>query len=151
MRDSTNASSILDLSMEIIDNNTYQDFLLKGFQSTYPRFLNYVPTSPNGQINLWPLPNYLSLSLGISQTMQLGNIQNISDQFELPIGYAAALAYNLAIEIAPRFHFDVTPVVSALAGTYKANIKRANIEKNVMVIDYPTSHGRRDFNIFAGR
>lgn len=148
---STVSGTNLDYPLEIIDNNQYQDIMMKGLQTTYPRFINYVPTYPTGQINLYPLPNFTSLSLGLSQTYQLLNAQSISDTVALPPGYESAIVYNLAIELATRFNATITPAMAAKAVETKANIKRVNNEKTTSIIGYPQVSGKRTFNIYAGR
>jgi hypothetical protein len=97
VRDSSSGSNN-DFPLEIIPNNKYEDLCLKSSSTTYPQYLNYVPTFPNGQIRIWPVPT-TSLQISISQWKQFTKFTLISDTVSLPEGYETALAYNLEYEL----------------------------------------------------
>lgn len=136
-----------DTPLAIIGNTEFQDISAKSTSGT-PTHLNYTATivepaaelTPScGTIRLWPVPDDSSLDIGLSQFKQFTNVTTITSTVYFPPGYASALGWNLALELAPRFGKQPTDLIVAKARETKANIKRLNMEDVVLVNDYPAS------------
>jgi hypothetical protein len=101
-------SYVQDFQLEIIPNSKYQELYLKSLTTTYPAYLYYNPTYPNGTIELYPLPSS-ACKLGLSSTLQLTKFDKLTDEVDLPPGYESAIAFNLAVEICPDFGDEQEP------------------------------------------
>jgi hypothetical protein len=75
-------------------------------------------------------------------------ITDLTTQIVCPPGYAKALRYNLAVELAPEFKAVVDPVVAATAMESKAVIKASNIPVMEMSCDAALVT-RQNFNILT--
>lgn len=84
----------------------------------------YNPTMSTGTVNVWPVPNatntlYLVVKTPVADLTLVGTVA-------LPPGWEKAIAYNLAIELAPEFTVQVPPAVMKGATESLAAIKRTN-------------------------
>ena len=138
-----------DYKLELIPNDRYEDIFQKGILTTYPKYIHYVRSWPNGQIDLWPVPtrNY---TLGLSHWHQIQKYLNLADIVCLPPGYKTALAYNLAMEMSGEYGQAISPVVQNEAVKAKAILKRENYEAILMSTD-PILVPRRMYNIYSDR
>lgn len=94
----------------------------------------YDPAYPLGTLNVYPVPtNTQYLYLSVRQP--LTQITNPNTAIALPTGYMRALKYALALEIAPEFGVTVPTEIAILAAVAKANIKRKNVQRNVVAYD----------------
>jgi hypothetical protein len=109
----------------IRSNREWARVRMKGLGVDLPFALYYQPDFPNGTVTIYPAPtenNQLALYTPVAVTQFTGLTQTIS----LPPGYARALPYNLAVELAPEFDREPSAVVVAIAQQSKADIKRVN-------------------------
>lgn len=138
-----------DYKLELIPNDRYQDIFQKGILTTYPKYIHYVRSWPNGSIDLWPVPtrNY---TLGLSHWHQITKYLNLTDIVCLPPGYKTALAYNLAMEMSGEYGQAVSSVVQNEAVKAKTILKRENFEAIMMSTD-PMLVPRRMYNIYSDR
>jgi len=137
-----------DYGLEIVPNSKYQEIFLKQLSVTYPVYLFYNNTSPLGEITLYPWPSQ-ACSLGLSSWNQIRQFTNLVQEIELPPGYEGALAYNLAVEMAPEFGKTLDPIIGAKANETKAAIMRTNAELSYMHTDTALLP-KRTFNILTG-
>jgi len=121
VRDSNNADYPINCR---INNQQWSRILLKSLSGTYPEFLYYRPSYPNGEINLYPEPGS-GLTLYMECWDQFSAYTAITDSIALPPGYERALKYNLAIELAPEYR-DPSQLVLKLAQESKERIKDVN-------------------------
>jgi hypothetical protein len=137
----------IDVPITIADKQAWDRIADKDTTTTYPTILYYEPTYPNALIKLWPVPtvaNVLTLKLwGV-----LGGFATAATSVSLPPGYERALAYNLAVEIAPEFQLPVPEAVVGLALNSKASIKRVNSPLIVSQIESASMNGGR-YNVFT--
>ena len=143
----TVTDSDVDVPLIIADKQAWENIFDANTVSTYPEVLYYEATYPNATINLWPIPskaNVLTLSLwGV-----LDGFATAATTVSLPPGYERALAYNLAVEIAPEFQLPVPEAVVGLALNSKASIKRVNSPLIVSQIESASMSGGR-YNVFT--
>ncbi len=121
----------------------------KGVTSSMPNFIYIEGASPLEKINVWPVPNEAK-KLVLYSTKILSDVMGPNDEVNFPPGYEQALAYNLAIILAPEFGRSVTPEVAAIASTSLGDIKRKNISPAYLTSDAFSITGRTSFDIFTG-
>lgn len=115
----------IDYPIQLIDFQRWDAIADKTSTSNIPEFAYYEPTLATGTLQLWPVPSAAN-SLHIVTWTTLASLAAVGTTVTLPQGYERALAYNLAIEIAPEFEKKVSSDVYGIAAEAKANIKRAN-------------------------
>jgi hypothetical protein len=91
-----------------------------------PRKMFYNPGYPLGTINLYPVPLSSAYTLHVNSYGELESFGNIADVYSLAPGYARAVIFNLALELAPDFNKAAPPEVVRMAAQSKRYIKRVN-------------------------
>jgi hypothetical protein len=92
----------------------------------FPAVIYYQPSMPTGTLYSTPLGSSGPLHL-ITRT-PLTAFAALTDTVSLPPGWEDAIAYNLAIRLAPEFQIPVRPDVLGIARDTKAAIKTVNSE-----------------------
>ena len=110
----------------------------------YPTRFLYVNDYPLGLITLWPVPSAVT-PVTFSINRVLAQIPAVGTTVAFPPGYAKAVKYALAVELAPVFGQKTTtyPDVMAIAAQTFANIKRANSRPRLLYVDPAYSTGSR--------
>jgi hypothetical protein len=73
--------------------------------------------------------------VGMNWLAQLTRLCSVSDEVSLPPGYSDALAYNLAVALAPEYGRNANAVVMEKAAEALVIIKRANFEPSLLSCD----------------
>ena len=123
----TRESGNLDYPLDIINSDSYESIIQKDLQSR-PEVLYYNPEYPLGKIFLYPTPSTAS-TLVITSWTQLQSFATIATAVSLPSGYEDAMAYNLALRIAPEYGIPLRQGIKFLADETLGNIRRANTGK----------------------
>lgn len=141
----------VDYQMSQLTNQQYQDLILKNVGTSYPTHYLYTPTFPNGTLYLYPVPS-VTLELHLSMWQQLIQVTALTDSISLPPGYARAILYNLAYELAPYYgrELGMSHPITMTAKNSLDVIKTVNAEPGIAKIDQSLVINSRDFNIFAG-
>lgn len=118
-----------------------------GYKSTQgiPDRVNFSISYPHSTLRYFPTPiaGYTST---VGFLARVSGFTSVSTTVELPIGYADAITYNLALRLfAGR---DPTAFVVSQARELLANIKRPNTPVLEMASGLPRGRGR--FNIYSG-
>lgn len=101
----------------------YNEIPVKASQSNIIERLAYINDFPNGIVKLYPTPSSAgSIKLDIARVLTAATAT--SNAITLPPGYMRALAYAVAVELAPQYGGGID--VSAQAIKTLAYIKRAN-------------------------
>lgn len=139
----------IDYPVELIDKDKWLSIPDKTSDSDIAIYAYYEPTLATGTLQLWPVPN-TAYSLHIVTWTTLAELSTLGTTITLPQGYERALAYNLAMEIAPEYQLPVPPTVMSIAIESKANIKRANIRPSLAIPDLHGLMGTGKSDIYAG-
>ena len=127
--------------LELVDQAQYQAVALKTQASLYPSLVWYEPTYPLGTLHLWTVPEQANV-LAVFPWVPLTRFPSLDAPLEMPPGYERWLRYALAVELAPEFGRDVSPVVMATLAQAVAALKRTNTRVPVLGLD-PASSGRQ--------
>jgi hypothetical protein len=116
-----------ELELELLTPQRWAEQTLKSLTSTLPQKLYHETTFPLGRIYLWPVPTEAN-QLALYMWQALAGFAATGDTVSFPPGYAKALRYNLAVELAPQFMLKgkLTPMVAEIANESKAALKRIN-------------------------
>ncbi|NCV71604.1 MAG: hypothetical protein EBW55_13090, partial [Betaproteobacteria bacterium] len=92
----------------------------KTLQATYPGAWYYNPTFPTGTLTCWPVPTSSTLQGVLYTPTPVAEFSALTDVVSLPPGYRRFLRTNLAVELAPTFQVQPSPVAVELAVASKA-------------------------------
>lgn len=145
----TNPHNPIDRTLEIIPNDKYNNITIKNLTTTYPQYLNYVPSYPVATINLYPVPT-IQLSLNVSILNVITNYDSLTDDIDLPPGYYSALRYNLGVELAMDYNRPTNELMLRKAADTKAAIMRINKEDMLMSVDQAFL-ARGAYNVYTDR
>lgn len=116
----------IDYPMDVVDYAQYAAIELKDIgPNAWPAVIYYDANIPTGTVQVWPRPQVGSV-LHLFVSVQVGAFPDLVSDVTLAPGYARALAYNLALEIAPDFERAVGPHLMALANQSLRTLKRVN-------------------------
>lgn len=154
----------IDYGVELVDYDKWFSIPDKSSESDLPIYGYYNPTLPTGTLLLWPVPN-AAYSLHLLTWTMISTLADLTTAIALPQGYERALAYNLAVEIAPevartvivsplsaspRIDREASQMVKTIAVESKAAIKRANQKPMLADSDlYRIVRGQKS-NIYSG-
>lgn len=139
---------VLEIPVRILNQDQYAGLMIKTVQSTYPTDLYSDGAYPLTSISVWPVPNS-SCSLVLYSWKPLSQLA-LDTVISLPPGYARALRYCLAVELAPEYGKQAPTEVVEIAGTAKGAIKRMNTRSEYLDLDSSLMGRRRGFNWFTG-
>lgn len=126
-------NNTVEYPLQVVEQPKWAGIPLKDTQSI-PRFLYYEMGAPFGLLNFFPIPDaaYTFVLYIRSLLSQIASAQEVM-QF-LP-GYADAIAYNLALALAPEYdkQADALTLKGAVEG--KARIKRQNLKPMILSCD----------------
>lgn len=120
-----------DFPVKAIDSQDYNSIVSKLSNGGIPEFFFYNPSFPLATISLWGAPS-AGCVIYINTWQQLTQFADLATNYSFPQGYARALAYGLAMEIAPEYGMRMTPEATAIAISSQANIRNRNLPAPVM-------------------
>lgn len=131
----------LELPIEVIrTDQRWQEVHLKSLEGGWPLGVYYQKTFPLATLYVWPIPDISTLDLKLYYRTRVTGFANASTNYTFPDGYEDALAYNLALRLAPEWGVVPTEEVKTLARQTLANIKRVNQSLTALRLD-PAVHG----------
>lgn len=138
-----------DYNLNQIDQRGYASIIYKD-NGGIPTNFYYDNNSPIGNIFLYPAPDP-SYELHLYSTKVLERFDNLSDDITLPPGFARALIYNLAVEMASDYEREPTGSTKEIADMSKGAVFAYNTRNDYEVagVDDALLQGR-SFNIYGG-
>lgn len=111
--------------VKMIEENEYASIVTKTLAGDWPNKALYRATMPAGTLITWPVAN-ATRTMKLRTRVVLAEFAAISDTVTLPPGWEDALAFNLAVVLAPEYEVAVTPEVEMQARASKAALKTIN-------------------------
>lgn len=118
-----------DYHVSLASADAWYRLAAKSTTGDVAEWLYYEPSYPLGTIYLYPRPTTGVLHLVTRVPLAA---YAASDTLALPPGYQDAVAFHLAIRLAPEYGRPVTPELAALARSAKDAIQRANFRVPLM-------------------
>lgn len=149
-----NVSPPVNNPLALRDADWWANERVQTLATTLPTDLFYNPVFPNGELNLWPIPQIaygLQLeTLNILSQVVFGTVLN------LPPGYRDALVYSLAESLCPAFGQSISPVLEKLAmkARNKIILPNTNSAPRISTMDSgmaSSSQRRASFNYRTGQ
>jgi hypothetical protein len=82
---------------------------------------------PDVSITFWPVPSE-PMTFNLWSNKQITNFANQTQELNMPPGYDRALAFILAVEMAPEFEVEPSPNMMRLCAQSRRMLKRTNAE-----------------------
>lgn len=145
----------VDTPIAIRDEAWWLNQRIKTLQSTVPTDLYYAAAWPNGELNLWPVPNF-AYGLRLELWALISQFATINLAFSLPPGYRKAIVLTLAVRCCRAWGRPLRPDLVEDARQARSDIQTNNIKSpRIASADYGTagsSQGRRgSFNYYSGQ
>ena len=141
--------SNIDYPVKVVDKAEWDAIPDKTTTSDVPQKVFYNATMATGTLQVWPVPTAAHV-LHLTLWEPIATLAAVGTSISLPPGYERALAYNLAIDIAPEYEREPKASVIHIAKDSKAQIKRINSKQITAYSELIRfGHGRRA-DIVAG-
>jgi hypothetical protein len=139
-------SNPIEIPIRVLSQNQWANIPVKSV-SGRPTAVYIDYNYPLANVYVWPVPDATPYELILYSSIAHVGFTSINDPLQLPPGYAKALRYNLAVELAPEYGRSLNEAVIAGAVEGKENIKRANIKPQYLDSDFETA---KPFNWVTG-
>lgn len=126
----------VELAMEMLDDVQWQAVSNKSTPSLLPQVCYVEKNFPDMSLSFWPVPTQAN-PVALYQWAALTLFPDLNSTFSFPPGYARAIRYNLAVDLAAEFPCDMAKLqlVMKQAAIYKAEIQSLNLEAKEAVCD----------------
>lgn len=140
-----------EIPIRLVTVDEWAKITVKSTNSELPSKIYVEGTFPLETLNIWPIPSAAN-NLIIYSYKPLLSFVNDSDDLILPPGYARALRYNLAIELASEYGKTIPQEVALIATESKTYVQRQNTKPVYMISDALglPSGGTKTFNWITG-
>jgi hypothetical protein len=119
------ASQASYFPLKVLSQKEYAQIETLGDQSYVPKSLYCDYAYPSSNLYVYPAPA-IACSLELYTWTPLQQFSSLSTALSMPNGYPRAIAYNLAVELAPIFEKPVPEAVLAIAKASKESIQGIN-------------------------
>lgn len=141
-----NPAQPLELPLESVTESGWQAVPVKLISSSLPQIVYNDGNFPLMNLNFWPIPT-IPVNTRIYSWNPMSTFPDLTTDVTFPPGYAKAIRYSLAVDLAPEFGRPVPPEVAAQALLSQANIKRINAPLTESRLDPVLSGtGKRIYN-----
>ena len=118
----------LEWEVAILDQSTYEaGVTIKQLTSSYPTAVYLEPTRPVANVHVWPVPDH-PYTLQLLPWSAHAPYAGWDDVLPWPNGYQRAMQFNLALELAPQYGVEPSPLVLRTAEDSKRAIFPINVE-----------------------
>jgi hypothetical protein len=135
-----------DYYLDSIPDTVYDESIGRKTAEGYPEFFQYDYANPVGTIKLWPTPSS-AFTLFIRSEKALTSFV-LDDNITFPPGWEQALAYNLAVLLAPEYSQPVDATTDRIARDSLSSIKAAVARNRTM--DTPPLSSITGFDVYRG-
>lgn len=140
-----NPAQPLELPMELLTFDGWKRIPIKAIQASFPLKVYYDLAFPIGNLNFWPIPTVVN-DFNLYTWQQLAQFAGTADTVSFPPGYQDAIAYNLAVKLAPEWGKPLRADVAAEAIRLKNSLKRMNVVVNELTCDPAIISTRKAYN-----
>jgi len=126
----------IDYQLDLINDQVYNSISMKAISTDFPEVMHYDQASPTGNLYVYPVPS-ISTTYTLQVLTQLSAFADLDTAYGLPQGYAKALKYALAIELAPLYHKEAPVTVARVYTNVMRALKRANVDVPVLDVELP--------------
>ena len=133
----------VDYPVQPIGAEQYNSIPVKSVGSLGPSVVYLDEAWPTATAYFYPVPASAVTVTLLIQT-QITEFADLTTDYDLPPGYARALAYDLALEMAPEYMVQITPGLMQRASGAKRSITRLNSRAPVLYL--PSIIGRRRYD-----
>ena len=146
----TTGGQQIDIPLAMLSLDEWNALSVKSVTSTFPTQMYADKAAPLTNVYFYPIPQ-IAIQVTLYTWQPLAQFPSINAQVTLPDGYARALRYNLAVELAAEYGRPVSQEIQATAMSSIADIKRLNAVDYQMSCDPGTvRHPREYFNWLTG-
>jgi hypothetical protein len=114
----------IDYPLESVDQDTYNEIVMKTLSGTWPVVCFWDGGNPLGNVFFWPQG---ACSVHLVTSNAVGNFADLTTDYSLPIGYERMFMYALAEEAAPSFEVQPSARVVQIAQASRRMVKRNNL------------------------
>jgi len=141
----------MSFPIKFISQLQWDSIALKNLTNIYPQMLFVNMDMPDITMYLYPIPTK-ALEWHFISIEELAQPASLSTSLTAPPGYLRAFRFNLAVEIAPEYGVQPSPLVIKTAATSLKSVKRQNFDKEGMAMDFPAAvmGNKKKSNIFIG-
>lgn len=111
-----------------LDIAEFQQICIKTATSSFPQAIYWDRgwTAGLSNVQVYPVPTASNAAIVLYTPTAVTGFTDLATEYTFPPGYAKAIRYNLAVELAPEFGIDPPDSVRKIAIETLADIKRAN-------------------------
>lgn len=124
-----------DLVMRIISGDEWATIVTKEITSSIPNTIYMDEAWPLANVYLWPFPS-LDSTITLTYWQPLNDALTLDTELSMPPGYARALRYDLACNLAPEYGKSIPTDLLAVVTEVRAAMTIANTRPNRMVYPY---------------
>lgn len=140
--------SNISYQVQLIQDSEYAALPDKTATADWPYFANYKASMSTGTLYVYPVPN-ATRTMKLLTRVVVSAFSAVTDTVTLPPGWEEALAYNLAVELAPEYEVEPSATVMGRAQMSKATIKRINAAPIKTATELPALISRATHHILT--
>lgn len=145
-------ASGLEGAIRVYTPDQWASIPLKSLQSNIPAGIFYNRTYPTGTVSVYPVPTDATVQVRLYLPIaSVTSVTDLTQTLSVPPGWAKALRYALAKDLAAEWDIPFPPEKIAIAIAAVGNIKRLNDPIEELQLDGAiVGHPRRRWSIKAG-
>jgi hypothetical protein len=139
----------LNLLVVLLNQDQYNAIIVPNTTTTIPTAAYIDDSFPLRNVSFWCVPT-VDYNVDVFTWQLIDGFASVTDTVALPPGYERMMRFNLALEIAPEYGKNPSPIVAAGALDSKAAVKRNNIKPLFMACDPAVTKRTTAWNWLTG-